>query len=249
MRVSMRRGAAVCLCVLTMSSLSACGGQKSGATGASSPAAGVSATPSPTPSYPFTVGPVADAKNLGGRIQTAMKSVKTYHVVDKMTLASEKTSVSASVKMVADVDRSDPAAQKSHLTMSVAGKTIEMVSVGSKAWIKDNGAWVEGGSQQADQIKQTQTITKWGDALKSAKYMGEDAIGHHFEATVDPKKMLSGMDAGAAAKIGLVPADYWLDDEFKPVKIAMKFTTGGNSISSVSTLSGINQPVTIPKVA
>ncbi|MCI1747132.1 MAG: hypothetical protein LKI24_02885 [Acidipropionibacterium sp.] len=254
MRISLRRGAAACLCVLTMSSLSACGGQKSGTTGASSPAvsapaSGVSATPtpSPTPSYPFTVGPVADAKNLGTRMAAALKTVKSYSTVGEMKLTAEKTS--ASVKFSGDVDQSDPAVPKTHVKMVAAGKAMEIVSVGPKVWVKNDGSWVEGGSQQADQVDQTQALAKWGDAVVSAKYVGEDATGHHFEVTADPKKMLSTLDADTAAKIGPVPADYWLDDEFRLVKVAMKITEGGTSISSITTVSGINQPVTIPKVA
>lgn len=239
------------LCVLALGSSSACGGPRSGTAGASSRAASASAppTPRPTPAYPFAVGPV-DAKSVSGRIQAALKTVKTYRTVGEMKLTSEKAPSSPMlVTFIGEVDQSDPVAPRTHVTMSVMGKSMELVSVGPKVWIKDNGAWVEGGSQQADQVDQTQVLTKWGDAVKSAEYVGEDATGHHFTVTVDPKKMVSTLDADAAAKIGPVPANYWLDDEFRPVKVTMKIAEGGSSISSTTTVSRLNQPVTIPSVA
>ncbi len=246
MRISLRRGAAVCLSVLALSSLSACGGQKTNTAGEAGKTASASApATTATPSFPFKTGTV-DAADFAARLKTAQQAMKTYHMVGTMKLTTGGNTMS--VKFDGDADQSVRTSPKAHLTMDIMGKKAEMVTADSKVWVKADGKWVPGNDQQAQQVDQTQTLSRWGEAVKSAEYKGTDAVGHHFRVTLDPKKMTPDMDAATAAKIGDMPADYWTDDQMRPVKVSMTMAAEGSSISSTTVLSKIDQPVTIPAV-
>ncbi|MEO6886571.1 MAG: hypothetical protein ABI232_09850 [Jatrophihabitantaceae bacterium] len=95
-------------------------------------------------------------------------------------------------------------------------------------------------------------FTAFARAAKSVTSKGTDQIdgasAAHYAIVVDIAKLpdsTSGKDTLIQAGITTLPVDLWLDAQGRPVKLTEKLTAGGQSVSTVVTLTKYDAPVTI----
>lgn len=90
------------------------------------------------------------------------------------------------------------------------------------------------------------------DAAKSVTLQGSERIDGvsvtHYAIVVDIAKLpasTEGLDTLIQAGITTLPVQLWLDDQGRPIKLTQEVTAGGQSVSTLITLSKYNAPVTI----
>lgn len=258
---SPRRGVAACLTVLALVSLSACSSTSpstpantSSAIGTAGGSAGSASPSSTASSFAFTVGSGTVApRDLGERISTAQKSLRSYHQVTSITAGSLEMSLKG------DIDRADTDTPRAHAWMTMSGETFEMVVRDSAAWVRQDGKWVKSDMD----LSYTSVAANPADPLKAldastrGSYLGRDSSGHHFSFVLDRKALarwaadrrgassdyIETLPSGATAHYEL-----WTTDDFLATRSAVTMRAQKTTAVNSTQLSRINQPVAIPEV-
>ena len=137
-----------------------------------------------------------------------------------------------------------------HLTMTIAGKPVEMIVVGGDYFVKGmmGDGWVKmpagaASSMSGSSGDQMSVLTNNKDAFEKIVLVGsEDVSGtpaDHYRVTMNLEKIGGSMASASAAKT--MTYDAWLDGEGR----MLKAVTEMGKITTEATMSKFNEPVTI----
>lgn len=214
-------------------------GCSSPAPSAGSPSAGQSA-----PASAPAAGSEVSVDDFLAKVSAGMASMKTYHVEMTVSGAGE-----GKLTTTGDID-AGVTPPNQHLTMTIAGKPVEMIVVGGDYFVKGmmGDGWVKmpagaASSMSGSSGDQMSVLTNNKDAFEKIVLVGsEDVSGtpaDHYRVTMNLEKIGGSMASASAAKT--MTYDAWLDSEGR----MLKAVTEMGKITTEATMSKFNEPVTI----
>jgi hypothetical protein len=236
----------VCAAVLAAAiSLSGCGGAAAPTTApaAATNGAGVTAA-SPVASSPETTTPPAgdlDGSGIATKMITALAKAGSgrFDMVSSGSAGGQQVTMTAKSEFVVVNGGMD-----SKATMTIAGGTMDVISVGGvmymkgvfkakngKPWVKiDPNATDSFSKQMAPQLKSAADLRSQVEVYQgsTATLVGTDAGVRHYR--------LTGVSSAPTQ-----PFDIYLDSQDRPVKV----TTSSSSVDMTITYSGFGEPVTV----
>ena len=254
------RSVPAALCALTL----AAAGCSSSTSGTGSPAGGT-AHPGATATSAGTSAattPAHNAAELGARMLAAVQQLHSVH----LTLSGNAENGQG------DSTMSDGRTTASDLTVSAAGRQIEVRVIGKRSWVKLPGMqrngkpWTLVSTTSSDPtiramattMQSTQSMTSLTSFLMLVKattkfaVKGADTVdgtpATHYALTVDlTKANLPGAIGQAVqqAHVTAVPVDLWTDSRNRPVRVSETITVGGQTVSIDVRMSEFDKPVTI----
>lgn len=282
MNSTWRRGAAVTLTTLVLGTgLVACGSSATtstatGATGSpvwpgvggTSPTPGASAGASTAPGAGSNPGATTSETAAPGTSVAATMAQKLQHATEITQSAHVVMSIAAagqSIKGQGDV-QTKPMTED--LTMTLMGMSVEVRLVDNTVYMKlppasgMGGTWLKATPQQLGSAAGMSSlgsmtdplamVTKLGDALKSAKYVGTDSTGQHYTLNVDTKKMMQAMGSPSASPMGgmagTLTEDVWFDSAGHVVQAKASVGSAGATTMTMSDF-GKQVVVTAPPAA
>jgi hypothetical protein len=136
--------------------------------------------------------------------------------------------------------------------LNTSGKPWEKATAGSRNPVLSQLA------SSIASVEQSASLTQYGSlaqAATSLKTIGAEqvngAAATHYSLIVDVTKVhgaaVTEATKAALAQAGItkIPEDLWVDAQGHPVKVSQRFTIRGQVVSTVFTISQLNQPVTI----
>ena len=264
-RYTVRRSlAAAALVPLALTSLSACGGDDTKATDASSSSSSSASTPEES-SSPSAEAP-AEAPAEGSDVDPAEFTALMKASFDQVTTAHATLTskvMGGAMNGEGDVDySSDPPAAAMTMTGDLFGdQDVESRIVDGILYLK-LGSMTKGkfakldlsdpnnplGGQFADSMDPKSALENLGGAIEKVTYVGEEDLAggtaRHYTAAVNTKKLLEGFgqDLPATGMPASLPYDVWFDSEgrFQQLKVDL-----GQAGSTLTTLSDYGKDVSI----
>ncbi|MGH1563655.1 DUF6612 family protein [Mumia sp. DW29H23] len=180
---------------------------------------------------------VLTSENFASVVSGAQLKAQTAHMTLTMNVAGQNVKAEADVKT-----DSDPTKGAMHMTMDVAGQSVDMIMVDGVIYMKapgmpdgkwmsidlDEAAGAAGASfeQMRESMDPSQSIKNLEDAMSSLKDTGETATidgveARRYDAVLDTSK-IAGMEGGAAAQIpDQITYQYWVGPDQLPRKIVV----------------------------
>lgn len=228
--------------VLGAGVLTGCGGAKSPASPAPSPASAAASAPAssaPATSQATTQPPAndqpgpVDNQEFARRIADALKDVKTYAIDGKSTVTVDGQTVASSMTMTFDI--SDRTNIKLHQVMESPTGTSELITIGNTTWIRSGGQtmWTRTTELLNDPTASAADLSTVKGALEGStvQFVGsevEQASGRqlrHYTITTADGKV----------------TNYFLDSNDRPVLM----TLDQDSVSMELRFGKFNEPVNI----
>jgi hypothetical protein len=252
--------------LVSVAALTACGSVSSSP---STPAA-TSAGNSSAPTSVTATGPLTSAE-LAVKLEVGSRSVSSAHITLSSTVGDQRVLVAhgdetlAAGKLTAmNLNEQVGALNMTLLlvdggvyvklpsNLNTSGKPWEKATTGSRNPVLRQLASSIASVEQSASLTQYESLTQ---AATSLKTIGAEQVNGtaatHYSLIVDVTKIRgagvteAGKAALAQAGITKIPEDLWVDEKGHPVKVWERFTIRGQVVSTVFTISQLNQPVTI----
>ena len=214
-------------------------------------------------------GMPTDAAGLGTLLQTAVTKITSAHIALDITLAGEQLTGSGDEKL------SNGQLTALDLTENLpsGGGQIRVIMVDGKTYAKLPAAFNSSGkpyllvtpSSNNQVIRQLAgsldsalssaslgSVSTFTKAAKSVEGKGTETINGvetvHYSIVVDVAHLPDSMPGKSdltASGIATLPLELYVDRSGRPVQITEEFTVQGSKVSTKSTVSHYNEPVTI----
>lgn len=214
-------------------------------------------------------GTPTDASGLGRLLTSAVSHVSSAHMQVDITLAGQRLTGSGAEKLAdgklvgLDLTENLPAGAGAIRVIVVDGTTyaklppslnpsgkpyLLVTSSSSNAVVRQLASALDSALLSAS-LGSLSTFTK---AAKSVEVKNAETIGGvpttHYAIVVDISKLPADLPAKAeleASGLGTIPLDLYVDSAGRPVRIIEELTVQGGKVSTKSTVTDYNEPVTI----
>lgn len=240
-----RRTVAAAVVPLALTSLSACGSDDSSTAknASGSPAAGSSSSTAPAAPQP---GATVSAAAFVDRYRTAFDTITTAHATMTMELLGQKMDGQGDL----DYSSDSPAASMTMTGGMLGGGNLEVrmvdnvmyMNLGSMTGDKFTKIPLDDpnnplGGTFADSLDPSRAMDSMQAAVQKVTYVGSDAVGDHYRATVDTSKMLAEMGQKVPAGANLpttMTYDTWFDDQGRFTKMVVDMGSLGTTTMQLS---------------
>ncbi|MEN0072169.1 MAG: hypothetical protein AAGC63_14415 [Propionicimonas sp.] len=216
-----------------------------------SPTAAASPTESAPPSTAGT-----DA-SIDAFVDLVAGAEMTTYTMD-MVMSSEVEGTPMEVTSSGEFDTTDPAQPSSHLTMTVGGMELEMITVAGDYFLKmalTGDQWMKMDAATAQEMTGAAgpDLTNWAeqsrDSIESIELVGDDTLDgvavQHYRLTMKPEA-LADLGVDESGETGAVVGyDVWVDADGFTRRFDAVVTGGSMPMELSATLGDFNEPVDI----
>jgi len=242
-----RRAVAAAVVPLALASLSACGSDNSSSAkdASGSPAASSSSSSSTAPAAPQP-GATESAADFVDRYRTAFDAITTAHATMTMEVMGQKMDGQGDLdyshdKPAASMTMGGGALGSSNLEVRLVDNVMYM-NLGAMTGNKFTKIPLDDpnnplGGSFADSLDPSRAMDTMQAALEKVTYVGSDAEGDHYKATVDTQKMLAKMGQKVPSGAGLpktMTYDTWFDDQGRFTKMVVDMGSLGSTTMQLS---------------